>query len=112
MLITLRVQWVKMLYHGATCNLQWLGHLISFILLKISTFSENENGLIVIIIIIYSSIFKKSIFPLCLIALKICSPSSWSRLNYLNHNCIVLNFSARSQQGIFHSDNSSFNLPL
>ena len=112
MLVTLKVQWVKMLYHGATCNLQWLGHLISFILLKISTFSENESGLIVIIIIIYSSIFKKSIFPLCLIALKICSPSSWSRLNYLNHNCIVLNFSARSQLGIFHSDNSSFNLPL
>ena len=68
MLITLRVQWVKMLYHRATCNLQWLGHLISFILLKISTFSENENGLIVIIIIIYSSIFKKkyiSTVPYC-----------------------------------------------
>ena len=68
MLITLRVQWVKMLYLRATCNLQWLGHLISFILLKISTFSENENGLIVIIIIIYSSIFKKkyiSIVPYC-----------------------------------------------
>ena len=62
MLVTLRVQWVKMLYHRATCNLQWLGYLISFILLKISIFSENENGLIVIIMIIYSSIFKKLYF--------------------------------------------------
>ena len=67
MLVTLKVQWVKMLYHGATCNLQWLGLLISFILLKISTFSENENGLIVIIMIIYSSIFKKVYFHCALL---------------------------------------------
>ena len=67
MLVTLGVQWVKMLYHGATCNLQWLGHLISFILLKISMFSENENGLIVIIMIIYSSIFKKVYFHCALL---------------------------------------------
>ena len=67
MLITLRVQWVKMLYHRATCNLQWLGHLISFIQLKISTFSENESGLIVIIMIIYSFIFKKVYFHCALL---------------------------------------------
>ena len=67
MLINLRVQWVKMLYHRATCNLQWLGHLISFILLKISTFSENESGLIVIIMIIYSFIFKKVYFHCALL---------------------------------------------
>ena len=70
MLITLRVQWVKMLYHGATCNLQWLGRLISFILLKISTFSENESGLIVIIMIVYSFIFKKVYFHCALLLLK------------------------------------------
>ena len=67
MLVTLRVQWVKMLFHGATYNLQWLGHLISFILLKISTFSENESGLIVIIMIIYSFIFKKVYFHCALL---------------------------------------------
>ena len=67
MLITLGVQWVKMPYLRATCNLQWLGHLISFILLRISTFSENESGLIVIIKIIYSFIFKKVYFHCALL---------------------------------------------